>query len=91
MQERIHEVIRANHIEAPLRSFFVRFHHRSYRPEGFPFSIPGQCQLAEVLAETQDGAIRVAEYHHFIFGSDFVVETRPALRSHERSRDVEFH
>lgn len=91
MSERIHEVIHSGHIEAPEQSFFVRYHHRAYRPQGFPFAFASGDRLAEVLAQTPEGALKIARYHHFMFGSDFTLETRTPERPDNRSREVAFH
>jgi hypothetical protein len=84
------DVLQAWHIEKPARSFWVRFHHTSYRPEGFPFRFPAPNRLVEVLAETPEGTLRVAQYHHCFFGSAFRLETRPAVAYDRAGRRVIF-
>ena len=67
-------VIFASHIEAPRSPFLVRFFHRSYRPDGFPFSFPSDERIVEVRAETPEGALAIARYHYSRFGSAFRIE-----------------
>ena len=70
-------VIHAPHIEEPVRAFWVRYHHRAYRPDGWPWMVPAADRLLEVLADSASGALAVARYHHGLYGSDFHLESRP--------------
>jgi len=63
--------LRASHIEQAIAPFFVWFHHRSYKPEGVSMRFPAKDCLVRVLAQTEQGALEVARYHYFLFGSDF--------------------
>jgi len=63
--------IHAHHIEKPEKEFFVTYYHKNYIPDGFPFAFPGREKTEKVLAETPEGATKIAKYHHFMFGSDF--------------------
>lgn len=83
-------VIHAEHLEATRTSFWVRFHQRAFRPEGYPAVIPARDRLAEVLAETSAGALRIAEYHHDQLGSDFRLDTRPVATYNRVSHSVAF-
>lgn len=79
-EEQIDEYHWQNHYEPEGRAkFFVRYHHRSYRPDGFAYRIAAEDRLMEVMAATPEGALKLAEYHHFLFGQDFRLESRPVV------------
>jgi hypothetical protein len=57
----------AGHIESPKKEFVVEFFHPKY------FNVfwqGGKRRIIKVLAQTADGAIKIAKYH-FYSGSDF--------------------
>lgn len=83
-------VIHAENLEAARSSFWVRFHQRAFRPAGYPAVIPARNRLAEVLAETPAGALRIAEYHHGRLGSSFRLDTRPVAAYNRPSHTVAF-
>jgi hypothetical protein len=63
--------IHAQHIEVPVRRFLCEYHHAAYRPDGFPFAFPAETRRERVLAESAEGTLAIARYHHFRRGSDF--------------------
>jgi hypothetical protein len=63
--------IHAQHIEAPVRPFLCEYHHAAYRPDGFPFAFRAETRREWVLAESTEGALAIAQYHHFRHGSGF--------------------
>ena len=73
-----HPKIHAQHIEAPLRRFLCQYHHAAYRPDGVPFTFPAETRRKWVLAESAEGALAIARYHHFMFGSEFRILEGPA-------------
>ena len=88
--ERLTATISAPSIEPPHQTFFVRFHHRSYRPDGFPFRFPDEDLLVAVQATTADGALAIARYHYFLYGTDFVLEPRTPIQYDRVNRSVMF-
>ncbi len=72
-------VLHASHIEAPRQSFWVRFHHRTFRPDGWPWVVPAADRLLEVLATTPAGALAIAAYHYGVLGTGFRLDPRPVL------------
>jgi len=59
----------AGHIEKPEYPFVVSFNHPGY------FNVfwhPAEKRYINVLAETKEGALKVAEYHYYT-GSNFEV------------------
>ena len=63
--------IHAQHIEAPVRRFLCEYHHAAYRPHGVPLVFPAETRRKRVLAESTDGALAIARYHHLRHGSRF--------------------
>lgn len=63
--------IHASHIEAPALRYLCEYHHAAYRPDGFPFAFPAETRREWVLAESPEGALAIARYHHFLHGSGF--------------------
>ena len=63
--------IHAQHIEAPVRSFLCEYHHAAYRPHGVALVFPAETRREWVLAESAEGALAIAQYHHFRHGSGF--------------------
>lgn len=80
-KEKVDEVLHAEHIEAPERTFFVRYDHQAYRPNGVDMTIPSSRRLVEVRADTPAGAIDVTKYHHFSHGANFCLDTRRCMRA----------
>ena len=70
--------IHAQHIEAPTRRFLCEYHHAAYRPHGVPLVFPAETRREWVLAESAEGAIAIARYHHFRHGSGFRILEGPA-------------
>lgn len=88
--ERLTATISAPSIEPPHQTFFVRFHHRSYRPDGFPFRFPAENRLVAVQATTADGALAIARYHYFLHGTAFALEPRAPVFRDRANRSVTF-
>ncbi|PSR30161.1 MAG: hypothetical protein C7B46_18180 [Sulfobacillus benefaciens] len=88
--ERLTSIISAPCIEPPHHTFFVRLHHRSYRPDGFPFRFPAEDRLVAVQAPTADSALAVARYHYFLYGADFTLEARTPIVFDRVNRSVTF-
>jgi len=78
MPEESFAIILAPHIETPARTFWIRFHHAAYEPV-IGFRIPAHDALVEVRAETPEGALQIARYHHGWRGTAFRLETRPVV------------
>lgn len=63
----IYAIIYSNHIEKPEKSFYVNF----YRPRYFnEYWHEGGYRTVKVLAETGEGALKIAKYH-WMCGKDF--------------------
>ncbi len=60
--------LRAEHIEKAVREFIVELEHGPYFNVFFH---PAETKLYEVLAETPEGALKIAQYHFFISGRKF--------------------
>jgi hypothetical protein len=90
MPEESFTVLHALAIEAPRELFWVRFHHRAHRPDGWPWIVPARDALAAVLAETPAGALAIARYHHGLLGSRFRLERRPVLTCDRAAHRVVF-
>ncbi len=60
--------LHAGHIEAPRRPFFVQWDAESYH--NVLHFAPGK-RWARVLAETAEGAVKIATYHHGSRGKNF--------------------
>lgn len=82
--EFVHEVLEDAHIERPERSVLVRFHHKPYLPAGYERAFPARDVLVEVRCETEQGAIRIAQRQHRLYGESFQVESRPWQRRFAR-------
>jgi hypothetical protein len=54
--------IHASHIEKPEKEFYVKFLHAPYFNVYFHVA---KCVTVKVLAETPDGALKIAQYHYF--------------------------
>lgn len=65
--------IHAQHIEAPVRRFLCEYHHAAYRPHGLPLTFPAETRWEWVLAESVEGGLAIARYHHFRYGSEFQI------------------
>ena len=75
MSEELHSTIRAEHIEKAERPFFVRFTRLPFVNE---YLHPQEKKLIRVMAQTEQGALRIAEYNYGRLGKDFAVELRQA-------------
>ena len=40
-------ILHAGHLEAPVRSFWVRYHHQAHRPDGWPWVMPAHKALLD--------------------------------------------
>jgi hypothetical protein len=60
------------------RRFLCEYHHAAYRPHGVPLVFPAETRREWVLAESLDGALAIARYHHFRHGSGFRILEGPA-------------
>lgn len=63
----------SEHIERPLREFEIQWFAPSKRVpchDGYGLEYEASIRWAKVLAETEGGAIKIAEYHYWD-GSDF--------------------
>jgi len=61
MTLRLSATLHSRHIEAPERPFFMTFIRERY------FNVywhPAERRLVRVLAETEDGAMRILRYHY---------------------------
>ena len=87
--EFVHEVLEDEHIERPERSVLVRFHHKAYCPAGYERAFPGRDILVEVRCETEQGAIKIAQHQHRLYGERFEVESRPWQRRFSREVQIE--
>jgi len=67
--QRSGHTIHARHIESPTREFFVSWYSPAYL--NVLLFDPGT-RWARVLAQTTQGALRIAQYHHFS-GRDFTI------------------
>ncbi len=65
----------APHIEAPARPFTIEYFAPAYINL---LRFEAGWRRVRVLAETRDGALRVARYHHYR-GRDFTLVVGPAL------------
>ncbi len=64
------QTLQGRHIEKPQASFIVKFWQKEYfnvlrHPEGQ--------RVVKILAETAEGALRIAQYHFFLSGRKFEV------------------
>lgn len=72
--------IHASHIEEPLNEFFVEW-EVGPMPTAEPGLVwEGGVRWARVLAETKEGALKIAQYHHYM-GSRFEVISDPRRRA----------
>lgn len=65
-------MIHASHIEQPKRKFTVTFDRSGYFNE---YWHPGETRTVTVLAETGEGALKIAAYHWPMGGSNFRLES----------------
>lgn len=58
------------HIEKPVTAFTVKFWQREYVNV---IRHPAGERMVKILAETAEGAVRIAQYHFFMTGKNFEV------------------
>jgi hypothetical protein len=68
------QTIHGQHIEPPEKSFTVEFQQGAYFNV---FYHPPKRRTVNVLARTEQGAIKIAQYHFFMSGSDFGLKGNP--------------
>ena len=81
-------VISAPHLEVPSYTFFVRFSHRAYCPDGVSLCFPRTERLVEVLAQTPAGALAIAQYHYGRYGSAFRLTEPTAALTRQAHRSL---
>ena len=57
--------IHASHIERPLKEFFVEWEALAMPTAEPGIMWSGGVRWCRVLAETEEGALKVAQYHHY--------------------------
>ena len=85
---RVYATISAPHLEEPRQTFYVRFYHRAYRPDGVPLRFPGAERVVAVLAMTAHGALAIARTHYFLSGESFRLEEE-ATFTNQAGRDIQ--
>lgn len=91
-------ILHAGHIEEPIEQFLVAFHHDGLpvggggmpvfmdstgTPVRYPWNEP-EDRVVRVLAETREGALKIAAYHHSQRGSRFRLLSQEPLPSDTR-------
>jgi hypothetical protein len=69
--------IHASHIEQPLYEFFVEWEALRKPTAEADLHWENGVRWARVLAETEEGAIRIAQYHHYM-GRRYTIIPDPA-------------
>lgn len=66
--------IRAEHIEKPLQEFYVEWYSPAYSNV---LRFQGGRRWAVVMAETAEGALKVAQYHYYSGSGFLILESKP--------------
>lgn len=79
------QTIHAQHIEPPEKPFTVEFQQSGYFNV---FYHPPKRRTVKILAQSNYGALKIAEYHFFISGNNFKLKKRKEIKAMDNKKVI---